>query len=40
MEREALEAGAAGFVAKGTSLEDLLSVLREALPEAAAAPRR
>lgn len=40
VEREALEAGAAGFVAKGTSLEDLLIVLREALPEAAAAPRR
>lgn len=40
VEREALEAGAAGFVAKGTSLEDLLIVLRAAVRETAAATHR
>jgi DNA-binding NarL/FixJ family response regulator len=30
VEREAREAGAAGFVAKGTGLEDLVTVLRDA----------
>jgi DNA-binding NarL/FixJ family response regulator len=30
VEREARDAGAAGFVAKGTGLEDLVTVLRDA----------
>jgi DNA-binding NarL/FixJ family response regulator len=34
VEKEAREAGASGFLAKGTALEQLLAVLHEAAPEA------
>jgi two-component system nitrate/nitrite response regulator NarL len=38
VEREAREAGAAGFVAKGTGLEDLVTVLRGAAEESRHSP--
>jgi DNA-binding NarL/FixJ family response regulator len=38
VEREARDAGAAGFVAKGTGLEDLVAVLREAAKTAGQLP--
>lgn len=37
VEKAAREAGASGFLAKGTALEDLLLVLHEAAPEVAKA---
>lgn len=37
VEKAAREAGASGFLAKGTALEDLLVVLHEAAPEVAKA---
>jgi DNA-binding NarL/FixJ family response regulator len=33
VEREAREAGASGFLAKGVALEDLVVVLHEAAPD-------
>jgi DNA-binding NarL/FixJ family response regulator len=40
VEREARDAGAAGFVAKGTGLDDLIKVLREAVETAGQLPSR
>jgi DNA-binding NarL/FixJ family response regulator len=38
VEREARDAGAAGFVAKGTGLEDLVTVLRDAAEDSRHSP--